>query len=136
MIEVYSLNTTVATNAVVPLSSTTIQKGCTTTLSGNTISLNKCGVYMVSVDASAATSGTAGNITIELTKDGVLQPQAQSTFYSGATTDIGNLSFVTLVQVTDSNSCRCCDAATTIQVLNTGEAATFTNINVVVTKVC
>ena len=54
---------------------------------------------------------------------------------SGITTSV-TPSFVTLVQVTESNSCCPCSAPTTVQILNVGEAeATFTNANVVITKI-
>ena len=124
MLEVYSLNVTVAANASVPLNNVTLKKGCTATTSGaSSIALNKCGVYMVSVDASSAAAAT-----IQLYKNGIVQPQAQST---GTTPN-----FVTLVQVDENNSCCPCASATTIQVVNTADAAaTFTDFNIVITKV-
>lgn len=123
MLEAYSLNVAVGANAAIPFNNTSVEKGCTARLSAPaTIELNKCGVYMVAFDgvASAAT-------TVQLSKDGVLQPQAQST---GTT-----VSFVTLVQVPTNNSCCCCSSPVTLRVLNT-VAGTFTNANIVVTKVC
>lgn len=137
MIEVYNQNVTVAQNATIPFANTSIAKGCTAVLSGtNTITLNKCGVYMVSFDAAAATTETSGDVTVQMTKNGVLQPQALTTANSAATTDIESLSFVTLVQVPSNNSCRCCDSPVAISFSNTGVAATFTQANVVVTKIC
>ena len=122
MLEAYSVNVAVGANANIPFNSTTIQKGCTAVkTSADTINLNKCGVYMVAVDASTATS-----TTIQLVKDGVLQPQAQSTGLSP--------SFITLVQVSENNSCCPCSSPTVIQVRNT-VAGTFTDANIVVTKV-
>ena len=122
MLEAYSVNVAVAANANIPFNSTTLQKGCTAVkVSADTINLNKCGVYMVAVDASTATS-----TTIQLYKDGVAQPQAQGT---GLTP-----SFVTLVQVSENNSCCPCASPTTIQVRNT-VAGTLTDANIVVTKV-
>ena len=123
MLEAYSTNITVGANANIPFNSTTIEKGCTVTKpSADTINLNKCGVYMVEVDASAAAS-----TTIQLYKDGVAQAQAQSTGL--------NPSFTTLVQVAHNN-CNCpCASPTTIQVKNT-TAGTFTDANIVVTKIC
>ena len=122
MLEAYSTNITVAANSTIPFNSTAIQKGCTAVkTSADTISLNKCGVYMVAVDVSAS-----ANTTIQLVKDGVLQAQAQST---GASP-----SFVTLVQVDKNNSCCPCSSPVIIQVQNT-TAATFTDANIVVTKV-
>ena len=125
MLEAYSLNVTVAADAAVPFDNVSLEKGCTAILqSPSTIALNKCGVYMVSVDASSAAA-----TTIQLYKDGVAQPQAQSTGL--------NPHFETLVQVSHNNCGCCCSSPTNIQVLNTGDAeATFTNINVVITKVC
>lgn len=136
MLEVYSLEQTVGTNVTVPLNNLTIQKGCTAVLSApSTIQLNKCGVYMVSCNCSAEVSDDIGDISIQMTKNGLLQPQAQSTT-TGETGDITTMSFVTLVQVNDSNSCRCCDSPTLIQFINTGVPAIYHNINVTVTKVC
>ncbi|MBR4377271.1 MAG: hypothetical protein IKP50_00065 [Bacilli bacterium] len=125
MLEAYSLNVEVAANAAVPFNNVSLEKGCTVKLqSPGTIALNKCGVYMVSCDASAAATSS-----IQLHKDGVAQPQAQAT---GDTP-----SFITLVQVDHNNCGCCCSSPTTLQVLNVGDAvATFTNINVAVTKVC
>jgi len=59
MLEAYSLNVAVSANSNVPFNSTSLQKGCTVTRTApDTFVLNKCGVYMVSVDASAAASTT------------------------------------------------------------------------------
>ena len=124
MLEAYSVNVAVGANANIPFNSTSLIKGCTATKpSADTINLNKCGVYMVECDASTATS-----TTIQLYKDGVAQPQAQSTGGS-------SLSFVTLVQVDKNNSCCACASPVSIQIENTGAAATFTDINIVITKV-
>jgi hypothetical protein len=76
---------------------------------------------MVSFDGSAAAS-----TTVELYKNGVAQPQAQST---GITP-----SFITLVQVPENNSCCPCTSGVSLQIVNT-TATTFTDANVVVTKV-
>lgn len=124
MLEAYSNNIDVAADAAIPFNSTTLIKGCTVTHpSADTFNFNKCGVYMVSVDASCEAEST-----IQLFKDGVAQPQAQSTGGS-------SLSFVTLVQVDKNNSCCACASPVSIQIENTGAAATFTDINIVITKV-
>lgn len=123
MLETYSNNIDVALNTAIPFNNVSLQKGCTAVQNGtSTIQLNKCGVYMVSCDAS-----TSASTTIQLFKDGVAQPQAQST---GITP-----SFVTLVQVNENNSCCPCSSPTNLQVINS-TATTFTNVNLVVTKVC
>ena len=122
MLEAYSVNADVTANSAVPFNSVSLVKGKTALLSGtSTIQLNKCGVYMVSFDGS-----TSADTTVQLYKDGVAQPQAQSTG--------DELGFVTLVQVIENNSCCACANPTNLQVINTTEA-TFTNANVVVTKV-
>ena len=123
MLEAYSINIAVAADSLVPFNSVSVEKGCTAKLTSPTsIELNKCGVYMVSVDATAAAS-----TTLQLSKDGTAQPQSQST---GTTP-----SFVTLVQVPTNNSCCVCSSPVTIQVLNS-TATTLDNVNICVTKVC
>lgn len=122
MLEAYSLNVEVAVDSPIPFQNVSLKKGCTAELSGvSTIKLNKCGVYMVAVDASSADA-----VTIQLYKDGVLQPQAQSTGSS--------VSFVTLVQVTENNSCCPCSTPVSLQVV-TDTATTFINANITVTKI-
>ena len=123
MLESYSLNIAVAANAAIPFNNDSVKKGCTATHSApSTIELNKCGVYMVAFDgvASAAT-------TVQLQKDGVAQPQAQSTGTA--------ISFVTLVQVDHDNNNCCCTSPVVLRLFNS-TAVTFTNCNVCVTKVC
>ena len=124
MLEVYSLNQTVASLDPIPFTNITVKKGCTAELSGtSTIQLNKCGVYMIAFDGSSATATTA-----QLYKNGVAQDQAQGT---GT-----HIAFTTLVQVTENNTCCPCSSPTTIQILNADDAeATLTNVNVVVTKI-
>lgn len=122
MLEAYSTNILVDADENIPFNSMSVIKGCTATKpSADTINLNKCGVYMVSVDATAGTS-----TTIQLYKDGVAQPQAQSTGTS--------LGFVTLVQVSEDNTCCPCSAPVSLQVRNT-TSATLTNANITVTKI-
>ena len=124
MLEAYTLNVAVGANAAIPFNNVSVEKGCTANLNAPaSIELNKCGVYMVSFDGVAAAS-----TTVQLYKDGVAQPQAQST---GTV-----VSFVTLVQV-DRNNCRCncCTSPVTLRLLNT-TATTFTNANICVTKLC
>lgn len=122
MLEAYSLNVTVDANSAIPFNNVSLSKGCTAVLaSPATIQLNKCGVYMVAVDVS-----TADTVTVQLFKDDVAQPQALSTGTSP--------SFTTLVQV-DHNNCSCaCSSPTLIQVKTTA-ATTFTDANIVVTKI-
>ena len=123
MLQAYSTNLAVAADTAIPFNNVYIDKGCGEDIVGtSTIQLNKRGVYMVEVDGVAAAA-----TTIQLSVDGVLQPQAQS---SGTT-----VSFMTLVQVNKDNTKCCCSSPTNIQVNNT-TAATFDNVNIVVTKLC
>ena len=124
MLEVYSLNQTVGSLDPIPFTNVTLKKGCTAELSGTTtIQLNKCGVYMIACDCSSATAST-----IQMYKNGVAQDHAQST---GTTP-----SFVTLVQVSENNTCCPCSSPTTIQILNATDAeTTFTDANVTVTTI-
>lgn len=122
MLEVYSTDLGITADTYVPFQNVALKKGCTAELSGtNTIILNKCGVYMVSVDASATVA-----TNLQLYKDGIAQPQAQATGL--------NPSFVTLVQVSENNSCCPCASGTTLQILN-GTETVLTDIDVVITKV-
>ena len=123
MLEAYSLNVAVGANSPIPFNAVSVEKGCTAILtSPTTIELNKAGVYMVECDVSTATSNT-----IQLSKDGVLQPQAQST---GVTP-----SFTTLVQVDRNNTNCCCSSPVVLRVVLT-TAGTLTDANVTVTKIC
>ena len=135
MLEGYSTNIEVATDASIPFNNVTIEKGCTAKLNAPaSISLNKSGVYMIAVDAAGIPTA-AGIMSIQLSKDGVLQPQAQS-LVTGATTDIDNMSFTTLVQVKENNTCSCCTSPTIVRVINTGVPATYNIANICVTKIC
>lgn len=123
MLEVYGTNVTAIADTPLAFGNVAVKKGCTAGLeSSNTIQLNKCGVYMVEFDGSAAASNT-----VQMFKDNVLQPQAQSTGTS--------MSFTTLVQVDRNNNNCCCSSPVELRFVPT-EAGTFTNINVCVTKIC
>lgn len=122
MFEAYSLDTTVASQTAIPLNNVTISKGCAIKQSAPaTIQLNKCGVYEVSCNAAGAEA-----ITVQLYKDGVAQPQAQSTGTTAC--------FTTFVQVDHNNSDCCCASPTILQVMNMGAEATL-DINVCVNKI-
>ncbi len=135
MLEAYSTDIDVAEGAAIPFNNVTIRKGCTATLSAPaTIQLNKAGVYMIHVDGSIAPTAV-GDVSIQLSKNGVVQPQAQS-IETGAAGDSSSLCFETLVQVPQNNTPCCCSSPTTIQIINTGEAGNYSIAHIVVTKVC
>lgn len=123
MLQAYSENVAVAANAPVAFNNQAVRKGTTVVMAGpGTIELNRMGVYMVSVDGVAGTE-----TTIQLYRDGVAMPQAQSTG-----TVVG---FETLVQANANNNQCCCSSPVKLQIMNT-TAATFDNVNIVVTKLC
>lgn len=136
MLDVYSLNIEVEENAAIPFNNVNIAKGITATLTApGTIQLNRKGVYMIECDASVEPTDAAGVISIQLTRQGTLQPQAQSSV-TGAADTIQTLGFHALVQVNEDNTCCCYSGPVSLQVLNTGVPATFTNISLIVTKLC
>ena len=138
MIQAYSNNITVGVAQAIPFTSLAVIKGCSVEQQNLTNFLfNKKGIYLVSVDATANTSGTSGNIVLQLVKNGVAQPQAFTSAASTAVADVESLSFETLVQVEDDNlRCCCSKEPTSIQVQNAGVAAQFGHINIVITKIC
>lgn len=137
MLQAYSKNVTVEANSAIPLNNVAIAKGCTATTSGtSSISLNKKGVYQVSVDASAIASA-AGIIQFQLSRNGVLLPQAITAETAADATGLHSMSFSTLVQVPQDNCrCSCASSDTVINVVNNGVATTYSQFNVQVTKLC
>ena len=136
MLEVYSNNIEVAAQAPIQLNNVSLLKGTSSLLQGvSTIQLNKCGVYEVTISATA-TAGTAGVISIQLEKDGVLQPQAMVATTAADLTTQYALGFTTLVQVTHNNVPNCvCSTPTNIEFINTGVDATYNHVSVTVVRV-
>lgn len=136
MLEIYSKNQTIApTTGIIPFTSTALKKGCTSELFGtDTIYLNKCGVYEIIFEGEYL-AGTAGNINIQMTKNGTVQQQAIRTVVGASTTESKSVSICTLVQVKDSNTCRCCDSPTVIRFINTG-VGIVGDSNLTITKLC
>lgn len=135
MLELFSLNVQVGQNGSIPFNNIKLAKGISAVHNAPaTVQFNKSGVYMVKVMASV-TPAAAGDVSIQLAKDGVLDQSAFSiaTGAAGQTTTLG---FCTLVQVRDNNTCCCNTSPTTIQVLNTGQASTFPIVKIIVTKLC
>lgn len=98
----------------------------------STFSLNCPGVYEVHFNGDAAESGTAGDITVQLFVNGVLQPGAEATESSTAITDIANMDFTTLVCVTPNSFC--CGNSVSLTFVDTGVGAVFSNVEVVIEK--
>ena len=135
MIDLYSLNIQVAQNGSIPFNNVNIIKGISASHSAPaTIELNKSGIYMVSVDASI-TPAAAGDVSIQLAKNGILDQGAYS-IATGAADNTVTLGFSSLVQVKENNTCCCNTSPTTLQLINTGQAGTFPIVKMVVTKIC
>lgn len=129
-------DTTVAVNGLLPINTVGIQTGCTVTATpgSTTINLNRPGFYKVDFSATGTTSSTtAGAITVAMRTNGVLYPGATSSDNSASATDFGSVSFSAIVQVEKQCGCHF-TAPTSLTFINTGIAATFTNIEVAVTK--
>ena len=136
MLEVYSKNVTVAENGIIPLTSVALIKGTSTQLLGtSTVQFNKCGIYKVTVSGSV-TGSAAGEIVIQLEKNGIVQPQAVSLATAADATSIIPFSFTTLIQVPDSNNINCpCSTTTTINLRNAGIEDTYNTITVTAIRI-
>lgn len=135
MLKLYSLNVDVAQNGSIPFNNISIGKGMSAVLSApGTVQFNKSGIYMVAVNASI-TPAAAGDVSIQLAKNGTLDQGASSVATAAADATTA-LSFTTLVQVRENNTCCCNTSPTTIQLLNTGQAGTFPIVSMTVTKIC
>ena len=123
MLQAYSINVDVGADSIVPFNNVIVEKGCAEELTGvGTIELEKAGMYLVLVNGTASAS-----TTVQLVRNGVSLPQAQSTGTA--------LAFSTFVQVQGNNcNCNCRTSPVTLQVQNT-TAVTLSDINIVVRKV-
>lgn len=127
----------VITNEAITFNNNSIQTGCTVTHSAGsaTFALNKPGFYFVTFNGVAAATEAAGDITVQLQQNGVNVSGALTTASSTtALTDIESLSFSTIIQV--KPSCCAVDNNVNLTLVNTGVPATFSNVNVVITKLC
>lgn len=135
MIQAYSDGVTVAANGTYPLNNVVFLKGNTTVVAGaGGIALTKRGIYSVHVDGFA-TLATAGDYSIQLTRNGVPLPQAISTTTLAAAGS-ANGAFNALVVVEESDCpCNWTSAAVTIGVINPSTVeATDAHINIIVSK--
>ena len=113
MLQAYSSNLDILANAAFPLNNITIDKGCGEKLSAPaTIQLNQRGIYLVEVDGYG-TGAAAGTNTVQLSLNGVTQPQSITSFTT-ATGTVSNFSFKTFIQVLENNCiCNCFSSPTT-----------------------
>ena len=111
-----------------------ILTGCTATRDGQTFQLNKPGYYYVTFNAVAAATTTVGELTVELYNNGVAVPGAEASYTTTTAGDNSNYAFSTIIRVLPS----CCAVNNTarLTVVNTGVDATYTNVNINITKLC
>ena len=132
-----SYNTTtqdVLTNGVITFTTDRILTGCTATRNGQTFQLNKPGYYYVTFNAVASATDTVGLLTVELQNNGVVVPGAEASRTTTVAGNVSNYAFSTIVRVPPS----CCAVGNTarLTVVNTGVDATYTNVNINITKLC
>lgn len=135
MINSYSTTSrTIETDSAITFDVNRIITGCTVTHIEGTPSfkLNKSGYYFVNFNCDI--SGAAGDVVVQLLSNGNAVPGAEGTSTLAAATDSVNLSFSSIIKVLPS--CFAIDNLQTLTFNNAGLEATFTNVNVVITKLC
>lgn len=126
---------TVATNDLLSFVINDVLTGCTVLHPAGSTSfkLNRPGFYYVSFTGTGAITGaTAGAITVNLLRNGITVPGATSTQESASATDTRTVNFSKIIQVLPS--CCAVNNATTLTFQNAGLESTFSNVNVVITK--
>ena len=135
MISSYNITSQdVAVNGLLTFTTDRILTGCTITRNGPTFQLNKPGYYYVTFNADGAATTTPGDVVIVLQNNGITIPGAMATVTVAAADDATNLAFSTIVKVPPS--CCAIDNTAMLTLVNTGVAATFTNVNINITKLC
>ena len=123
-------STAVLANGTLPLTTIIRRRGTDVNLSGNTVAITDCGsnYYLVSVTATF-TAPVAGIVTLNLQQNGAnVVGATASTTITTATTEVRSLSFTAIVRTFNSVG------FDTLSIANTGVAATFSNIDMVVEK--
>lgn len=120
----------VVANGTLPLTTIVRRRGCDVNLSGNSIALTDCGsnYYLVTVTATF-TAPVAGVVTLTLQQNGT--PVTGATGSSTVTTDtteVRSISFSAIVRTFNGAG------IDSLSVVNSGVAATFSNIDVDVIK--
>lgn len=135
MISSYNITSQdVAVNGLLTFTTDRILTGCTITRNGPTFQLNKPGYYYVTFNADGAATTTPGDVVLVLQNNGIAIPGAMATVTVAAADDATNLAFATIVKVPPS--CCAIDNTVRLTLANTGVPATFTNVNINITKLC
>ena len=135
MISSYNITSqAVATDGLLTFTTDRILTGCTATRDGQTFQLNKPGYYYVTFNAVAAATTTVGELTVELYNNGVAVPGAEASYTTTTAGENATYAFSTIIRVPPS----CCvvNNAAKLTVVNTGVEATYTNVNINITKLC
>lgn len=123
----------VAVNGLLTFTTDRILTGCTVTRNGQTFQLNKPGYYYVTFNADGAATAVE-DVTIVLENNGIAVPGATATITPAAIDSTMNFAFATIIKVPPS--CCAIDNTANLTLVNTGVAATFTNVNINITKLC
>ena len=135
MISSYNITSqTVSTNGILAFTTDRILTGCTATRNGATFQLNKPGYYYVTFNADAAATETLGVLSMELQNNGVAVPGAEASSTTTVAGNISNYAFSTIIRVLPS--CCAVNNAVNLTIANTGVDATYSNININITKLC
>lgn len=86
--------------------------------------LDNAGLYLIIASVSGA-GAAAGNLSIQINRNGVLIPGTVQVANSTAATDIVNLTTSTIVDI--PRSCACINNDAVITIVNGGIAGTFVN---------
>lgn len=135
MINSYSIiSQAIAADGTLNFDTTRVLTGCTVKHADGTptFTLTKPGYYFVNFDG-VITGTTAGTVTVELLNGATPVPGATAST-SVAVDDIDTLNFATIIRVLPS--CPSIDNTTKLSILNAGVGVTFTNANIVITKLC
>lgn len=120
----------VVAGGTLPLATVTRRNGKGVNLGGNSVIITDCGsnYYLVAVTATF-TAPVAGIVTLNLQQNGVnVTGGTASTTITTATTEVRSLSFVIPIRTFNNQG------IDTLTVVNSGVAATFSNIDVTVIK--
>ena len=135
MINAYTnISQAIAADGTLNFDTTRVLTGCTVKHADGTptFTLTKPGYYFVNFDG-VITGTTAGTVTVELLNGATPVPGATAST-SVAVDDIDTLNFATIIRVLPS--CPAIDNTTKLSILNAGVGVTFTNANIVITKLC
>lgn len=136
MISTYSnTNQIVPVDGLINFDTTRIFTGCTVQHADGTptFTLTKPGYYYVTFNAVVTATAT-GNITAELINGNDQVPGALSSTTIGTANDVSSLAFATIIRVLPS--CAAIDNTTKLTINNAGIEATYTNVNINITKLC